>query len=287
MAVLQSTFLAEMEDAAVNAEALLKVDAAKFLRRRSAELKPDTPMILTIQPNEPVEWQGLVKSGRQKLEAWRIQYEEQAAKLSAIFRQQLKQAALTYVEKKQPAEAARAAQMARGLQSWLSLRGRIWASGVEKTPIFGGGGGSRFVHVVKEGGVLVGFHFTEKSYGGHNIIGSLTPVYLTSQGQITGPTFGQPKGDEKEVIAREGFAVAGIISISGERLDGFRVIFMRLKEKEAGLDPKSRYVSDHLGGKGGHLNTPCGDDGRLVVGVCGRCGGDVDAAGLILLEKTR
>jgi hypothetical protein len=196
---------------------------------------------------------------------------------------------MTFVEKKQPEDAAKAAQMARGLQSWLTLRGRVWASGVERSASFGGEGGSRFQHVVKEGGVLVGFQFTEKKHGNSNIIGSLTPVYMTSQGQVLGPMFGKPKSgaEVKKVIALDGYAVAGIIPTTGDRLDGFRVIFMRMKQNEAGLDPKFRYVSDYLGGKGGSPHPACGDDGRLVVGIWGRHGGDIDAAGLILLDKTK
>jgi hypothetical protein len=283
----RAAFLKGIDDAAANAEVTLKAEAAAFLKKRLAEMKAaEGPLVLSSQPGDPAEWQTLMKTGRQSLEIWQRQYEDQAGKLSAVFRQQLKEAAQVFTEKKQPDSVTLAANMARGLQAWLSLRGRIWASDVEKTALFGGKGGGRFQHVPPEGGILTGIQYSEKNYAGHLIIGSLAPVYMTPQGEITGPTFGKPGGAVKKLMAREGYAVAGIIPISGERLDGFSVIFMRVKDSEAALDPKSRYVSDHVGGKGGgKANAACGDDGRLVVGICGRAGGDVDSAGLILLGK--
>jgi hypothetical protein len=285
----RAAFFKAIDDAAAKAEVSLKQAVTNFLRKRLGELKRgEGPIVLTFQPGDPPEWQALVKSGRQSLEIWQQQYEEQATKLTAVFRQQLKEASESFTKKKQPEDAGLAARMALGLPVWLSLRGRIWASDLEKTTLFGGSGGGRFQHVPGEGGVLTGFRYTEKNYSGHPIIGSLTPVYLTPQGEVDGPTFGRADAPVKSVMAREGYAVAGIIPVSGHRLDGFSVVFMRIKDNEPALDPKSRYVSEHVGGRGGgKANASCGDDGRLVVGICGRSGGDVDSAGLILLGKSK
>jgi hypothetical protein len=63
------------------------------------------------------------------------------------------------------------------------------------------------------------------------------------------------------------------------RLDGFKVIFMRIKGTS--LDPADFYESDWLGGRGGGAEVRLGSNGNLVIGICGRCADDLDCLGLI------
>jgi len=170
--------------------------------------------------------------------------------------------------------------MARSLQPWFDLRGNLWGGKASMSDLAGAHGGGRFHHVPGEGGILTGFYYTTYE----SCIGSLTPIYMTARGRIKGTTFGKQRSSVKRIEALPGYAVAGIIPATSNRLNRLRVVFMRLKENEAGFDPKFRYVTDFFGGSGGKEGPVIGESGRLVTGICGRCGDDIDAVGLVQVE---
>ena len=73
--------------------------------------------------------------------------------------------------------------------------------------------------------------------------------------------------------------VAGVVAKSGNRVDGLRVLFMKLKEGR--LNPDDTYRSDWIGGVGGGPETLCGYNGEPIVGIFGRHGNDLDSLGFI------
>jgi len=151
---------------------------------------------------------------------------------------------------------------------------------INKTRVVGGRGGGPFEDIPKEPSLLVGFVVTAAhSYGGHLVINSLQPIYLTSMGQRPSVAYGRQSTYEVRVEAEDGYAVGGIIAQGGHRLDGFSVIFMRLEGRR--LNPKDSYESDWLGGKDRVGGTVLGADGHPVIGIHGKYGAEVDCMGLV------
>lgn len=151
--------------------------------------------------------------------------------------------------------------------------------GLKKTARIGGGGGGYF----DEGNasaMLIGVSVTTRNFAGHNVIGSVQALYQSGRNKVSGKVHGSPNGKPVVFVAKPGFAVAGIIAIGGDRLDGFRVVFMRVKGRK--LDPTQTYQSDWIGG--GNDGTRLGCDGDPVVGIFGGAGTEVDGLGLIQLE---
>lgn len=146
----------------------------------------------------------------------------------------------------------------------------------------GGGGGGAFEATPDQVGVLVGFDYsTSTFYGGHLIIKSLRPVYRTPQGEQLGKWHGVPHGKTRRLHANEGYVIAGVVTKSGHRVDGIRVIYMKVKHGR--LNPDDTYRSKWIGGKGGGAETQLAGDGDAIIGLYGRKGTDLDSLGFIQL----
>jgi hypothetical protein len=158
-------------------------------------------------------------------------------------------------------------------------------------------GVSYFEHVPQEPALLVGFSLRTSSAEGpnHLVVGSLQPIYLTAEGQKSGPNFGgrglgHLYGKPVQVTAKTGYAVGGIVvkwsAVSGQwpgpRVDALKVVFMRIDG--ARLDPKDRYESPWLGGKLEGQEGSLGGDGRPVIGIHGASGWAIDRLGLVQLQ---
>ncbi|MDA1015062.1 MAG: hypothetical protein O3A00_11505 [Planctomycetota bacterium] len=144
----------------------------------------------------------------------------------------------------------------------------------------GGGGGGPFSIIPDRLAVLVGFDYsTSTFYGGHLIVKSLRPIYQTPDGELLGRWHGVPHGKVHRVAATDGHVVAGLITKSGHRLDGMRVIFMRVKNGR--LNPDDTYRSEWIGGHGGGPETQLAADGDAIIGLNGRRGHDLDAIGFL------
>jgi hypothetical protein len=137
--------------------------------------------------------------------------------------------------------------------------------------------------------VLAGFRAVAgPSNAGHRnvIVRGLQPVFRTSDGGLEdGPWRGGGGGrgrDVVSVVARDGYAVAGVTPAAGTRLDGFAVTFARLRP-DGTTDLRDTYDSDWVGGQGGDGPIPLGFDGRPILGMCGRSAVEVDS--LALLHK--
>lgn len=164
------------------------------------------------------------------------------------------------------------------------LTGAIKEEAFERTALLGGGGGGPFDDVFKGGALLTGFRVTTATfYGGHLTVKSLQPIFLSGRGRDLGAVHGIPNGPPLVVEAKKGYAVGALVAETGHRVDGFRLVFMRIGA--SGLQPMDSYESEWMGGKGGGGERTIGGDGKWVIGVHGRQGADLDAIGFLLFPS--
>lgn len=149
------------------------------------------------------------------------------------------------------------------------------------TDAAGGTTGKDFEQLAGDGGFLVGIRCSVGSWAGHKVITSVAPVFASGTEKSLGTICGQKTKNEVSAEAKAGYAVGGIVAKTGNRLDGFKVIFMRRKGDH--LDPTDSYESDWIGGTGGGERR-LGCDGKRVIGIFGRSGAQMDALGLVQAE---
>ena len=159
-------------------------------------------------------------------------------------------------------------------------------AGLETTKKSGGGGGGAFAEVRSEGGILVGFDVWQGNWAGHRIIRGIRPIFQTAIGRVRGKSHGYAPGKPATTVeAKEGYAVAALHARGGQRLDGFQVLFWKVRTSTARLDADGAYKSDWIGGQGGgKTKHPLSSDGRPVLGIFGASGADVDRMGLIYAD---
>jgi len=94
----------------------------------------------------------------------------------------------------------------------------------------------------------------------------VAPIYRTGQEAATGKPYGAVEATPVRLEAKPGYALAGIVGRAGDRLDGFRLIFMRVKG--AGFDARDQYQSRWVGNRGeAGQEVTLGLDGRPVLGL--------------------
>lgn len=152
---------------------------------------------------------------------------------------------------------------------------------VTRTEMAGGKGGGEFADTYT-GAFLVGMNLTTRHFAGHLVIASVQSIYLTRLGRATSRAHGKADQTIVSLQARPGYAVGGIVGRSGDRLDGVKLIFMRIDGNR--LNPDDSYESEWVGGEGGH-ETRLVSDGKPVVGVFGKCGAEMDGIGLELEQR--
>jgi hypothetical protein len=148
-----------------------------------------------------------------------------------------------------------------------------------RTPTVGGSGGAEFEDAPKAASLLVGFKYTIAPFGASTIVKSIQPVFLGGNQRTEGKTYGEPAGTPQEIVAKPGYAVGGIVARGAARVDGFKVIFMRIAG--ASLEARDSYESKWFGGSGGGPETKLGADGAYVIGIHGRSWTDLDCVGLV------
>jgi len=151
-----------------------------------------------------------------------------------------------------------------------------------RTAAVGGSGGVEFEDVPQPTGLLVGFKYVTAPFAAGTIVKALQPIYLAGAKRVEGKTYGRFGGTPQEIVAKPGYAVAGIVVRGGIRVDAFKVVFMRVGG--ASLDSRDSYESKWLGGTGGGGEVKLGGDGAYVVGIHGRSFEDVDCVGLVQLK---
>jgi hypothetical protein len=134
--------------------------------------------------------------------------------------------------------------------------------------------------IPEDGALLVGFEVFQFKDGG---IRSLRPYFLTRQGLVPGEDRGKMEKVTDKVLARPGFAVAGLVT---DGKSGIQVIFMKMDAATGrfATDASSTYKSQWLGKKGHGKPLTLGGDGSLIIGVYGKTGSDCDDIGLITMK---
>ena len=141
----------------------------------------------------------------------------------------------------------------------------------ELSPIGGDWGRKDHRELAPSNGILIGFHYTTKKFANFDTMDFLQPIYLTPTGEKLGTGYGKAPPKEsppKTVKAKTGFAVASLKVDAGGFLNGFSIMFMRIKGK--GLNPADSFESPWVGGKqdgGRSYNT---NDSRPVIGLHGK-----------------
>ena len=155
---------------------------------------------------------------------------------------------------------------------------------IAKTKTVGAPTGIQFSETQATGGVLVGFDFWTSNYNNALVVNGICPVYETAQGRVRGKVRGYRVGNHVTVEARPGFAVSGIRAKAGDRMDRVQVEFMRINYPTRDLDPGTQYHSDWVGGKGGKAEHHLTGNGKLVIGIFGASGDELDRFGLLYLD---
>ena len=136
-----------------------------------------------------------------------------------------------------------------------------------------------WVETPPEGAVLVGFEFMQPG-GKMSGIRSLRPYYMTSQAVIAGEDRGEMEKVTDKILARPGFAVAGLLCSGGK--SALQVIFMKINPDTGAFDPgpNNVYKSQWFGPKK-EKPVQIGGVAHLVIGIYGETGSDCDSIGLV------
>jgi hypothetical protein len=148
-----------------------------------------------------------------------------------------------------------------------------------RTAYSGGGGGADYEDQGPAGAALVGFKYSAKGTKGS--VKCLQPIYRLGEKNTGGGSYGDGYSGMPELIARPGYAVGQIVLTATDRLDGFKIIFMRHAGGRllAGDSYESPWVGMPMKGEPRTIG-----DGSPVGGIFGKKGGEIDGFGLILLK---
>ncbi len=141
--------------------------------------------------------------------------------------------------------------------------------------------------VPEDGALLVGFEIDEEHTDNLLDIRSLRPFFLTRDGIVPGKDRGQLTKVSEKVMARNGYAVGGLLTWHNKRrIGGIQVLFMKIDARTGRLDPSpaNAYKSKWFGVNPKGRPLTLGGDGRLVIGVYGRTGADADSIGLVQMQ---
>jgi hypothetical protein len=142
--------------------------------------------------------------------------------------------------------------------------------GGKQTPLAGGKGGVPFAIADAEQRMAVGFRYAVGSWAGQPALRFLEPLYERPPAERTG-----------EVVARDGYAVAGLNVNAGQYVHAVQIVFARVTA-DGKLDPADSYTSDWLGTKTDASTTPLDSRGAPIIGIHGRKAAILDAIGLVL-----
>jgi hypothetical protein len=155
------------------------------------------------------------------------------------------------------------------LGRWATIRKAVTDDQLKRWEIVGASGfRDTYEEIPKEGGILIGFHYTTKSQGRYP--GLVQPIFMTARGEVKGKVYGTPERGAvgQTVKAKPGYAVGAIYTRGGLGFDAFQPIFMKITDK--GLDTNDKYEGAYVGGKGGDKGETLGGDGNFIVGIHGR-----------------
>ena len=150
--------------------------------------------------------------------------------------------------------------------------GSLLPVGVTNTAMVGGNGGMPYVRIDREKRPVIGFVIRIGSWSGHATIGHCDPMYAE-------PTDSLPD-DATICLAKEGYAVGGIVVNKRDGADGLQIIFMKMTD--SGVDVNDSYLSPWFGYSAGANRAQLTGHGQRVIGIFGRQGMNMDAIGLLI-----
>ncbi len=148
---------------------------------------------------------------------------------------------------------------------------------------FTGKGSDPWQDVAKDGGYIVGFKYGGGGWFQFRVLGALTPIFATADGTREGQKRGKHDASET-VMAKDGYAVGGIVARGGDVVNCIQVIFMKINMDGVSLNPQDFYMSEWMGGQGGGKPKEINARGHMIVGLTGTSGNEVDSLGLIYLR---
>ena len=146
--------------------------------------------------------------------------------------------------------------------------------------LFAADGRDGFTEMAPKGEMLVGFSVSYANAFGKNKIGGLQPIFKKGPSRTDGEWHGGQYATRETALAKDGYAVGGLRMRSGLLIDGFEVIFMKIKGDK--LDPSDSYSSQWLGDTEGGSPKVLLSDGRIVLGIMGRAQREVNALALVV-----
>lgn len=137
--------------------------------------------------------------------------------------------------------------------------------------------------MAREGGYVVGFEGGKGGWFQFTVLGSLKPIFMTMHGLRDGQARGTAKGER--VLAKDGYAVGGLIVRFGDVVDVMKIIFMRINSDGLSLNPQDYYLSAWLGNEEDkNKAVEINPRGHLIVGLTGASGDVVESLGLVYLK---
>jgi hypothetical protein len=152
-----------------------------------------------------------------------------------------------------------------------------------------GRGGSAFNFEVGPGEWLAGVEVATRvsPLDGRAVVVTLTPVCRSDAGPRNGPSYGGNPGADQirrwRLLAKDGYAVGGMVVVGDHLVRGVKIIFMRTAGGR--LDVTDRYESEWAGDRGGAPAINYNGEGQPAVGVRGRSGSLIDALGPVFAES--
>jgi hypothetical protein len=161
-----------------------------------------------------------------------------------------------------------------------SLQARSIPDGMQATAILGTTtGGGPFSIISPERLPVIGFRIRTDEFMNRRCFRVLEPLFKKQDADSPAVSNTATQDGSIILLARDGYAVGSVTVNAGEFLNALCVTFM--KKTDTGLDPKTSYVSPWYGEKVGDSQTKLAGDGKLIYGICGRKGLNVDTLGLL------
>jgi WD40 repeat protein len=187
----------------------------------------------------------------------------------------------TAVDRPAAGDAGGAATTATTAKIVAKIKLAIRKETLVRSAAVSGRGGSAFAEIPPAGAILTGFNYTTVPEQDGGELSSIQAIYWTPKGSVNGQRWGVEAGPVKTVVAKKGYAVAGLhAGGSFYEVAWFDVIFAKLGA--TGLDMSDKYTTAWTGRKSWSTTT-LGDNGQLVVGIFGAVNNS-QAAGLGLVQ---
>ncbi len=148
--------------------------------------------------------------------------------------------------------------------------------------------GDTFKDASPDGSLIVGLRLTTGGFGVNyrlTAISSIQPIYLVDGQRKAGSLHGEQQSEPIEIIAKDGYAVAGVRVNAYSRITHIQVVFMRLTGST--LDPGDTYTSEWIGASEPTEWKLIGGSGQPIIGIFGIWTKELRAVGLIEKDSKR